>query len=131
MMNTPTTPPPAPAEVPEGEAPPDEEKPESKRQSMITGWKLLEECKEEGLVRSLGVANFTGQALAYLYPFVTHKPTVNQVESHPYLTQKNMLKFCKKLKVAMVAYCPLMRGGKDQKQPMGDKIDYMAEPILK
>lgn len=24
-----------------------------------------------------------------------------------------------------------MRGGKDQKQPLGDKIDYMAEPILK
>jgi diketogulonate reductase-like aldo/keto reductase len=33
--------------------------------------------------------------------------------------------------MTMIAYCPLMRGGKDQKQPLGDKIDYMAEPILK
>lgn len=31
----------------------------------------------------------------------------------------------------MVAYCPLMRGGKDQKALLGDKIDYMAEPVLK
>ena len=46
---------------------------------MKVGWKLLEECKEEGLTKSLGVANFTGQALAYLYPFVTYKPMVNQV----------------------------------------------------
>ena len=31
----------------------------------------------------------------------------------------------------MVANCPLMRGGKDIKAPLGDKIDYMAEPALK
>lgn len=30
-----------------------------------------------------------------------------------------------------IAYCPLLRGGKDQKQPLGDKIDFMTEPILK
>lgn len=42
-----------------------------------------------------------------------------------------MHKLCKTLKIAMIAYCPLMRGGKDQKQPLGDKIDYMSEPVLK
>jgi len=77
------------------------------------------------------VANFTSQALLYLYPFVKYPPTVNQVESHPYLIQKNMLNLCKKLKMTMIAYCPLMRGGKDQKVVFGDKIDYMAEPVLK
>ena len=55
-----------------------------------------------------------------------YPPVVNQVESHPYLIQKNMHALCKKLQMTMVAYCPLMRGGKDQKQPLGDKIDYMA-----
>jgi alcohol dehydrogenase (NADP+) len=72
------------------------------------------------------VSNFTIQALMNLYPFVKYPPTINQVESHPYLLQKNLLKACKKLKIVMVAYCPLMRGGKDQKAPLGDKIDYMA-----
>lgn len=33
--------------------------------------------------------------------------------------------------MTMIAYCPLMRGGKDQKVVFGDKIDYMAEPVLK
>lgn len=42
-----------------------------------------------------------------------------------------MLQICKKLKIAMVAYCPLMRGGKDQKVLLGDKIDYMGESVLK
>lgn len=66
-----------------------------------------------------------------LYPFVTYKPVVNQVESHPYLIQKSMYQLCKRLKIAMVAYCPLMRGGKDQKIVFGDKIDYMSETLLK
>lgn len=83
------------------------------------------------MVRSIGVANFTCQAILNLYPFVTHKPVVSQVESHPFLIQKGMLQICKKLKIAMVAYCPLMRGGKDQKVLLGDKIDYMGEPVLK
>lgn len=83
------------------------------------------------MVHSLGVANFSCQALLNLYPFVTHKPVVNQVESHPYLLQKNIYQLCKLLKMAMVAYCPLLRGGKDQKAPLGDKIDYMGDPVLK
>lgn len=98
---------------------------------MKVGWKMLEECKEKGLVKSIGLSNFTIQAILNLYPFVTHKPVVNQVESHPFLIQKNLLQLCKKLKIVMIAYCPLMRGGKDQKVILGDKIDYMAEPTLK
>lgn len=42
-----------------------------------------------------------------------------------------MLLLCKRLKIVMIAYCPLMRGGKDQKFPLGDKIDYLSEPLLK
>lgn len=98
---------------------------------MKVGWKMLEACKEAGLVKSIGLANFTCQAIMNLYPFVTYKPVVNQVESHPYLIQKSMYQLCKRLKIAMVAYCPLMRGGKDQKIVFGDKIDYMSETLLK
>lgn len=83
------------------------------------------------MVHSLGLANFTIQAIMFLYPFVTHKPVTNQVESHPFLVQRNMVDLCKKLRIAMFAYCPLMRGGKDQKVLLGDKIDYMADPTLK
>jgi diketogulonate reductase-like aldo/keto reductase len=81
MLNCPTSPPPAPVEVAEGGEPPQEgeEKQEQKRQSVKVGWKMLENCKENGLVRSIGLANFSCQAILNLYPFVTHKPVVNQV----------------------------------------------------
>ena len=97
----------------------------------MQGWKMLESCQEKGYCKSLGVANFTIQALLFLYPFVKIKPAVNQIESHPYLIQKNMYNLCKKLKIVMIAYCPLLRGGKDQKQPLGDKIDYASDATLK
>lgn len=42
-----------------------------------------------------------------------------------------MYDLCKKIKVTVIAFCPLCRGGKDQKQPLGDKIDYQSDPILK
>lgn len=42
-----------------------------------------------------------------------------------------MVALCKKIKVIPIAYCPLLRGGKDQKVPLGDKIDYLAELALK
>jgi hypothetical protein len=31
----------------------------------------------------------------------------------------------------MSACCPLVRGGKDQKVILGDKVDFLGEPILK
>ena len=98
---------------------------------MKQGWKIMEECKEKGYCKSIGVSNFTVQSLLNLYPFVNIKPSVNQVETHPFLIQKNLLNLCNKMKIKMIAYCPLLRGGKDQKQPLGDKIDYLSEPILK
>ena len=98
---------------------------------MKKAWKLLEQLKDEGLIKSLGVANFTIQVLLNLFPFVTYPPTVNQVECHPYNLQKNLYEICKKLKITIIAYCPLCRGGKDQKQPLGDKIDYQSDPVLK
>jgi len=79
----------------------------------------------------LGVCNFSIQVLLNLFPFVKYPPTVNQVECHPYNNQKNLYDICKKLKIIIIAYCPLCRGGKDQKQPLGDKIDYQSDPILK
>lgn len=81
MLNCPMTPPPQ-VEVPAEGEPVDngeEGKLEVKKQSMKQAWKLLEQLKDEGLVKSLGVANFSIQVLLNLYPFVNHPPTVNQV----------------------------------------------------
>ena len=37
-------------------------------------------------------------------------PTINQVEFHPYLYQKELLRFCKSNVIQLEAYSPLTRG---------------------
>ena len=43
-------------------------------------WKAMEECVEKGLVRAIGVSNFSSKKIAQLLSFATISPAVNQVE---------------------------------------------------
>ncbi|XP_061704214.1 uncharacterized oxidoreductase YtbE-like [Cydia pomonella] len=71
-------------------------------------WEALVECYNEGLVRSIGVSNYTIRHLQELevrnYGVV---PAVNQVECHPYFPQKELLIYCQGTGIALQAYCSL------------------------
>ncbi|RXW18804.1 hypothetical protein EST38_g7057 [Candolleomyces aberdarensis] len=47
-------------------------------------WKVLEELKDEGKLKSIGVSNFRPQDLEAVLDGAKHKPVVNQLEYHPY-----------------------------------------------
>ncbi|PRZ13830.1 aldo/keto reductase family protein [Laceyella sediminis] len=56
-------------------------------------WKALEKLYKEGFVRAIGVSNFQEHHLQDLLKDCQVKPMVNQVEFHPYLTQKKFTYF--------------------------------------
>ena len=57
----------------------------------------MEKLKDEELVKSIGVSNFSVMKLQKLLESKPkHKPVINQVESHPYLPYQKMFEFCKK-----------------------------------
>ena len=67
--------------------------------------------KQNGLVRALGVSNFT-VALLEEASRVSPEPLVcNQIEMHPFLDQSKVVAACKRLGLAVVAYSPIARGG--------------------
>ncbi|PJF18838.1 hypothetical protein PSACC_01335 [Paramicrosporidium saccamoebae] len=76
-------------------------------------WAAMEELLAQGKVRSIGVSNFTATHLAELLKAAKVKPAVNQVELHPFLPQHDLLTFCEKNEIRVVAYSPLGSG----KQP--------------
>jgi len=70
-------------------------------------WAVMEQLKREGLVRNIGVSNFTEKHLCDLLSFATIKPVVNQIELHPYLPQNELLEFMKSNNMLATAYSPL------------------------
>jgi diketogulonate reductase-like aldo/keto reductase len=76
-------------------------------------WRALEALYKQGLVRAIGVSNFEPHHLTRVLETGSIVPMVNQVEYHPLLTQKELHAFCKKHKIQLQAWSPLMRGRLD------------------
>ncbi|KAG8540591.1 hypothetical protein GDO81_018985 [Engystomops pustulosus] len=69
-------------------------------------WKGMEDCKEAGLVKSIGVSNFNHKQLELILnmPGLRYKPVCNQVECHLYWNQSKLLEFCKSHNIVLEAY---------------------------
>jgi diketogulonate reductase-like aldo/keto reductase len=67
--------------------------------------------KARGLARNIGVSNFPTALLTEAIAASETPLAVNQVESHPYLDQAKVHAACRAAGMAMVAYCPIFRGG--------------------
>jgi diketogulonate reductase-like aldo/keto reductase len=66
----------------------------------------MEELRDEGLVRQLGVGNFTRSQLADAIRVADSPIVANQVLYHPYEDQSTLLEFCRDRDVALTAYSP-------------------------
>lgn len=77
---------------------------------LIETWNGMLEAKEQGLVKHIGVSNFSSKKLSGLMEETDHNPELNQVELHPYLQQKDLLEFCERNNINMTAYSPLGSG---------------------
>lgn len=75
--------------------------------SIAETWEAMEELVEAGLVKAIGVANFTVPMLSDLLSYCKIKPAVNQVEMHVYLQQPELLEFCQNNDIVVTAYSPL------------------------
>ncbi|NOU92415.1 aldo/keto reductase [Paenibacillus sp. LMG 31456] len=73
-------------------------------------WRALETLYKDGRVKAIGVSNFQVHHIEELMKEATIKPMVNQVELHPQLTQKELIRFCKEQGIQIEAWSPLMQG---------------------
>lgn len=73
-------------------------------------WQALEKIYASGKARAVGVANYLEPFLDELQTYSEIVPAVNQVEFSPFLYLDNLLKRCKKDKIQLQSYTPLVRG---------------------
>lgn len=76
-------------------------------------WKALIHLQKEGLVKSIGVSNFQIHHLKDIIEDTGVIPVVDQVEFHPLLTQRELLKYTKEQGIQLEAWSPLMQGNLD------------------
>ncbi len=70
--------------------------------------------------RSLGVSNFGVAHLEALAKLGLDKPSVNQIELHPWQQKKDIVKYCREHDIAVMGYSPLAKGQKIQDRTVGE-----------
>lgn len=84
--------------------------------SLDDTWAGMEECYLSGLSKHIGVSNFSEKKILAVNQSAKIKIEVNQVESHPTLSQIKLLQFCNNHSIVMTAYSPL--GSLDRAEAM-------------
>ncbi|THA79195.1 aldo/keto reductase [Streptomyces sp. A0642] len=76
----------------------------------VDTWRALIRLREDGLVRSIGVSNFTAAHLARLEEETGVLPAVNQIEMHPRLPQEELRAVHTAKGILTESWSPLGRG---------------------
>ncbi|MDP9727710.1 aldo/keto reductase [Alicyclobacillus sp. TC] len=84
----------------------------------LESWRAFEKLLKDGYVRAIGVSNFEPKHLQDIMNHFEVVPAVNQVEFHPYLTQRELYEFCRAHHIQLEAWSPLMRGGELLNHPL-------------
>ncbi len=82
-------------------------------------WQALVDLKEEGLITSIGVSNFTETHLTRIIDASGVTPAVNQIELHPRFPQEEMRRVHQRLGIRTEAW-----------SPMGKRRAPLQEPVV-
>ncbi len=98
--------------------------------SIQETWQAMEDVQRAGLTKYIGISNFSTALIRDVLSYAAIRPAVLQVESHPYLVQPKLLRYCNEEQIAFTAFSPL---GAGSYVPLGmakqtDSI--LADPII-
>ncbi len=78
--------------------------------TLLDTWRAMESLVDSGKCRAIGLSDVSLNELIPIYESARIKPAVVQVESHPYLPELELLKFCKERGIVLLAFAPLGHG---------------------
>jgi D-xylose reductase len=67
-------------------------------------WREMEKLVDDGLVRNIGVSNFSASLIMDLNKYAHIKPAVLQIEHHPFLQQPKLVEYAQRVGIAITAY---------------------------
>lgn len=103
-------------------------------------WAAMEQLVDKGLVRTIGVSNFSIKKLEALISTARITPAVNQVEAHPYWRNEALRAWCAARGIHLTAYSPLgspdsaamLKRAEDAPTPLKDEtVGAIAQQLAK
>jgi 2,5-diketo-D-gluconate reductase A len=76
----------------------------------VSTWRTLEEFKQDGRARSIGLSNFQIEHMERLAADTDTVPAVNQIELHPYLLNEEVRAYDEAHGIATEAWSPIAQG---------------------
>ena len=89
---------------------------------IVPAWRAMEELHAAGRAKSIGVSNHLRPHLDELLRTAKIVPAVNQIEFHPYLQSRPLLKACREHRIQVEAWSPLMKAGELLRDPVLTEI---------
>lgn len=96
--------------------------PNPSRDRYVDTWRGMIAAREEGLVTSIGVSNFTVEMLERIVEATGVVPVVNQIELHPYFPQDELRRAHARLGVRTESWSPLARGAELLGEPVLERL---------
>lgn len=93
-------------------------------------WEGMKAAKKEGLVRHIGVSNFSEIKLKELLRDTEQVPEMNQVELHPFLQQAGLLEFCRENNIHVTGFSPLGSGDRHPKMKAANEPSLLQHPKI-
>jgi aldehyde reductase len=78
--------------------------------TLLETWRAMENLVDRGKCRAIGLSDVNLDRLVPIYESARIKPAVVQVESHPYLPERELLEFCEGNEIVFLAFAPLGHG---------------------
>lgn len=81
--------------------------PDPEQDKFVEAWRALIDAQKWGLVRSIGVSNFHPEHLERLKEETGVMPVINQIQTHPYFIQDDMVKANEEHNILTQSWSPL------------------------
>ncbi len=78
--------------------------------TLLDTWRAMESLVDHGKCRAIGLGDISLKELQPIYDAARIKPAAIQIESHPYLPETELLEYCKKRGIILLAFAPLGHG---------------------
>jgi diketogulonate reductase-like aldo/keto reductase len=78
--------------------------------TLVETWQALERLVDEGQCKAIGLSNVNLEKLQEIVEAARIKPAVVEVESHPYLPERDLLEYCQRHGIVLLAFAALGHG---------------------